>query len=209
MTKETVNFLLVLFSSGLMGVLISGFYYLAHSRAVYSSKMSVALIVFAVLTAMLLYVKFMAGSVAVISVAIILRFRNPIKDHRDIVFVLLAVLSGFCCATHMYPVLGVALVVLVVTLGIFRALGRTDRVLMVVRGDGEQSAFLLEAIEEYSNDQLKLLENNSADEVAELIYEVKRCENPYEKATAIRQELEIIKSISEIHIMYQDDDTAI
>lgn len=204
------NFLLIIVASGVMGIMISVFYNLTHSRAVYASKMTGALTMYALLSAMMLYLKFSVGGVAVIGVAIIIRFRMPIKDHRDMAYILWAVISGFCCATHMYGILGLASALMIVVMMIFNAVQKSDRVIMVVRGAGDKEDEIIEKVMELSGDKLVMRENNCVEDViTELIYEIKRYEKPFQVAQELKERMYRIAEISEVHIMYQDDDMAI
>lgn len=208
--NEFYNLLLVLASAGFMGIIISIIYNLTHSRAVYSSRMSVVLVVLAILSAMLLSVEITAGGAAIIGAAIIIRFRNPIKDHRDIIFILASIISGFCSATHMFMALGVETVILVILLIILNASQKSDRVLMIVKGVGSEEERIIESIMSVANGKLYMLENNSVEnEVTELIYEVKKCIDPFEKASQLKEIIYNLSSITEVHIMYQDSDMAI
>lgn len=208
--NDFLNFILVMISSGVMGILISCFYNLTHSRAVYSSRMTVLFVVLSITTAMLLVLKFNVGGVAVIGCAIIMRFRNPIKDHRDIVYVLLAIISGFSCATHMYPALGIAIIFLVIIMGIFNATQKSERVIMVVKGDGKSEEAIISNLMDINSYNFKMLVNNSVEEIGtELIYEISNCDNPYEVACDTKRQLYDLEDISEVHIMYQDDDMSI
>lgn len=206
--NDIFNFLLVIASASVMGIAISALYNLTHSRAVYASRMSVAFVVFSILSAMLLYLKFTVGGVAVIGATIIMRFRNPVKDHRDIVYILMAVISGFCCATHMYEVLGIAVAMVILVLVFTKSAQRSDRVVLVVKGDGHEEELIIDAVTELSEGKLRMLENNS-NGVTELIYEVSDREKPFDAALDIRKRLYNVPAIDAVHVMYQDDDMSI
>lgn len=208
--KEYLDFILVLSSAAVMGIMISIVYRLTHSRAVYASRTTVLIVVMAVLSAMLLCLKFTVGSAAVIGVAIIIRFRTPVKDHRDILYVLLSIVSGFACATHMYSALGAAIVALVMVLVVTKSNQKSERVLIVVKGDEESEEDIIESVQSLDGDNLTMLTNNSNSENGtELIYRVHHCDKPFNHAYDMKMDFFKLSGVTEVHIHFQDDDMSI
>ena len=206
------NMILVLVASGFMGLIIGIFYKYTHSRAIYASQMTHALIVYSILTAMMLYFRITVSTAVLIGALSIIRFRNPIKDHRDLIYILWAIINGFCCATHMFEILGISSVLIVVVLSIFNASKKYDRVLLVVKSDNTGDEKVIDLLNNVlDNDDFKMLENNSIEEnTTELIYEVRLKEEAFEYAEKIKNRIyDSISEISEVVVLYQEDDMAI
>lgn len=203
---------LVLVSAGFMGMLISFFYRYSHSRAVYASQMTYALIMYTILSSMLLYMRISFSAASVIGAAAIVRFRNPIKDHRDLTYILWAVIAGFCCATHMYEVLGVGSVLIVIVISLFKAIKQLDRVLIAVKGEGTKEEEIIAGISKLAGDnKLRMLENNSVtDSSTELIYEVHEKENAFAFAEKLKEMIYVsMPEVNAVTVVYQEDDMSI
>ena len=158
--NDLLNMILVVVASGFLGAMIGVFYKFTHSRAVYASRMMHALVIYAILTSMMLYLRISVSAASVIGAASIIRFRNPVKDHRDLVYILWAVVAGFCCATHKFEIIGVAGVIIVLILVAFKANKRDDRVLLAVKGDGQKEDEIIALVGELGeSSKLKMLEN--------------------------------------------------
>ncbi len=206
------NLVLVMSTAGIMGLLIGQVYKLAHSRAVYSSQMVQSLIVFSILTAMMLYLRITVSTAVLLGAVSIIRFRNPIKDHRDLAFILWTIVAGFCCATHMYGVLGAGSVLTILVLILFKSTKQYGRVQLAVKSStGNDEAIIKQLDDHQLSKNLKMIENNSVgDSSAELIYEVRGEEEPFKVAQSIKEMIYgNISDVTEVIVMYQEDDMAI
>ncbi|MCR5101650.1 MAG: DUF4956 domain-containing protein [Butyrivibrio sp.] len=206
------NMALVMGAAGFMGLLIGVVYKYSHSRAIYASQMIHSLVIYAVLTAMMLYLRITVSTAVLLGAVSILRFRNPIKDHRDLVYILWSVISGFCCATHMFSLLGVGSVLIVIMLMLFKATKQYDRVLLAVKSKDKDDESIIKQLDDlYLSNKLKMIENNSVGDISsELIYEVKETEGAFKTAENIKEKIyEHMPDVTEIIVMYQEDDTAI
>lgn len=209
--KETIDLILVLASAGFLGIVIGCVYKMAHSRAVMSSRMVMALIVYSMIPAMMLYEKFNVGGIAVISAVTIMRFRNPVKDHRDLTYILWAVVGGFSCATHQYFLLATASVVIILVLLGLDAMKNPERILLVVRGDAEAEEGIIETIQDQGENHLKMRYNNSVeDSYTELIYEIRNnCDDKLKFGQDLKNYLYRLGTVTEVNLLYQSDDMSI
>ena len=205
------NLALVMLSSGVMGLLVGIVYKLSHSRAVYASVMIPSLIVYSVLTAMMLYLRITVSTAVLLGAVSIIRFRNPIKDHRDLVFILWSVISGFCCATHMYLLLGVGSILVILVMTFLKANKQFERVQLAVKSNRDDESVIQCMDNLHLTEKLKMVENNSVGDIStELIYEVKDTTSSFETAQNIKEKIyEHIQGVTEVVVMYQEDDTAI
>ena len=208
---DIIDFLVVMGSAAFISFILSVLYLLSHSRAVISRKMAIALIVFSMIAAMMLYLKFTKAGFIVFGALTIMRIREPIKDHRDAAFVFLSVVTGFCCASHQFYLLGVGYILLILVLLITKSIRAFDRVILVVRGDGVLEEKIMENVQRRASGKLSLLYNNSVDDkYTELIYEISnKVTDKYDFGRRIRDMLFESNLANEINIVNQRDDMKI
>ena len=209
--KENIDLILVLASAGFLGIVIGIVYKMAHSRAVMASQMVQSLIVYSVIPAMMLYEKFNVGSIAVISAVTMMRFRNPIKDHRDLIYIFWSVVGGFACATHQYFLLGAGSVGIVLVLFGLDAIRNPERLLLVVRGAADAEESIIESIQYQGENHLKMRYNNSMENsYTELIYEIRNnCDDKLKFGEDLKNYLYRLDTVNEVNLLYQCDDMSI
>ncbi len=100
------SILLSLFMSFLLGQSIGWVYGRTHSGLSYSRSFAVSLVVLPTVVAVVLML--VATDIAIafgfLAVFAVVRFRNVLKDTRDTVFVLWAIVLGMACGISQYPV---------------------------------------------------------------------------------------------------------
>lgn len=209
--KDIIDLILVLTSAGFLGVIIGIVYKIAHSRAVAAKQMVMAFIIYSLIPAMMLYEKFNVGGIAVISAITMMRFRSPVKDHRDIIYILWAVIGGFACATHQYFLLGTGSIAIIIVLFCFDAIHNTERLLFVVRSDADVEEKVMEVIQYHGENHLKMRYNNSMEGAyTELIYEIRNnCDDKLKFGEELKDYLYRLGTVTEVNIFYQRDDMAI
>lgn len=209
--KENLDLLLVLASAGFLGIVIGIVYKMAHSRAVMAKQMVMSLIVYSIIPAMMLYEKFNVGGIAVISAVTMMRFRNPIKDHRDLIYIFWAVVGGFACATHQYFLLGAGSIGIVLVLLCSGAMRDSERLLLVVRGAAESEESIIESVQYQAENHLKMRYNNSVEDAyTELIYEIRNnCDDKLKFGEDIKNYLYRLGTVTEVNLLYQRDDMSI
>lgn len=205
------NLALVMTASGLMGILIGGVYRFTHSRAVYDTGMIQSLLIYSVLTAMMLYLRITVSTAVLLGAVSIIRFRNPVKDHRDLVFILWSVISGFCCATHMFALLGIGSTLVIVVMTVFKAAKQYGRVQLAVKSSLRDDESIMNQLEKLHISEIcRMIENNSGETSSELIYEVKEEKGAFEAAVKLKAKIyDLVPDVTEVVVLYQEDDTAI
>ena len=209
--NDVIDFILIMGVTAFASVILSILYMLSHSRAVVSRKMALSLIVFSMISAMMLYLKFNRAGLVAFGALTIMRIREPIKDHRDIVYVFLAVITGFCSASHQFYLLGIGYMALIIVLLATNSLKMYDRIILVVRGDGALEEETLQMLNERAAEKLLLKYNNSVDgKYTELIYEISdKVTNKYEYGRRMRKMLFDNCLANEVNIVNQRDDMKI
>jgi len=105
--------LLALLLAFVLGQVIAWVYYVTHSGLSYSRSYVQSLILISVVIAMVMTVigNNIITAVGLMGALAIVRFRNVIKDTRDIVFIFAALVIGMACGSHRYmtAILGTAI----------------------------------------------------------------------------------------------------
>lgn len=113
-TFDPVSVLLSLLLAFVLGQVIAWVYYFTHSGLSYSRSFVQALVLITVVVAMVMSV---IGSSIVIAVGLmgalaIIRFRNIIKDTRDIAFIFCSLVVGMAAGFHRYYIAIVGTIIL-------------------------------------------------------------------------------------------------
>lgn len=141
---ETVVFILVL--SCAIGQFIGWVYMWTHRGLSYSQTFVASLVVIPVIVAIMMVL--MAGSIVVafglLAVFAVVRFRNVLKDTRDTIFILWAIMQGLGVGTMRYSTsligaLGIATILLYLWLTAFGSRHRYDAVLSL-RWNGDPAS---------------------------------------------------------------------
>jgi hypothetical protein len=96
--------LLALLLAFVLGQVIAWVYYITHSGLSYSRSYVQSLILIAVVIAMVMTVigNNIITAVGLMGALAIVRFRNVVKDTRDIVFIFSSLVVGMACGSHRY-----------------------------------------------------------------------------------------------------------
>ncbi|MEN6336900.1 MAG: DUF4956 domain-containing protein [Phycisphaerales bacterium] len=96
--------LLALLLAFVLGQVIAWVYYITHSGLSYSRSYVQSLILISVVIAMVMTVigNNIITAVGLMGALAIVRFRNVIKDTRDIVFIFASLVIGMACGSHRY-----------------------------------------------------------------------------------------------------------
>jgi uncharacterized membrane protein YhiD involved in acid resistance len=109
--------LLSLLLAFVLGQVIAWVYYITHSGLSYSRSYVQSLILITVVVAMVMAVigNNIITAVGLMGALAIVRFRNVVKDTRDIVFIFSALVVGMACGSHRYltAILGTAVLSLI------------------------------------------------------------------------------------------------
>lgn len=209
--KDYMEMMVTLISAGFVGVLVGKVYKYTHSRAIYSVSMETALVIYAIITSLMLYLHFYIGGLAIVGTLTITRFRNPIKDYRDIIYIFWTVAGGFTIAAHQYILLAVGSGIIIVFMFALGAMKNYDRLLLVVKGKIDAENDIMENLAEEYGSFIKMKYNNSDESAGmELIYEIKgKVQDKVGMAKKIKASLYENPMIYEINVICQEDDIAI
>ena len=104
---SSVNLLEGIFAiiiSSLLNIILSKFYTLTNTNHSYSSSFaqSIVLVGITVTLIMIIIGSNIARAFALVGAMSIVRFRNPVKDSRDLVFIFSSIAIGMACGTQFY-----------------------------------------------------------------------------------------------------------
>ena len=191
-------------SAAVIGSIICVTYVISHSRAVYSRSFNMSLMMFTIISSLSMFI-LSQNIVLAIGALSIVRYRNVLKDHRDMLFLLWSVGAGICCGIEEYVVAGTgSLAVFIITI-IYGSLHDYDRHLLIIRGNGNLENFIMETINKNFKGEIKLKFNNSNDSCTEVIYEMSKSNSKEVDITCkkVKEELYKIEGIKNINIVKQ------
>lgn len=203
------NVLLNFVAATIIGLVIFLCYRLTHSRAVYSAKFNVSLLMMTVITTLVMSVigNNIALSLGMVGALSIVRFRTAIKDVRDTAYIFWCIAVGICCGVSEYFLVGVGSLVIFLVLLVLGAVHSDDVYLISVKADrnaeNEISMLMTNAFRGKANMRV----NNSNNSSCELIYEVTG--NMLKKKVNgqdIKEELYNIDSVSMVNIICQSEE---
>lgn len=207
--KEIAELILTLSACTFFGIVIFAVYMMSHSRAVKSVNMAASLVICTVISGMMLYFKFNIGIVSAIGAISFIRFREPVKDHRDLAYIFWGVVAGFLCTAHQYVALGAACMAIILAMYFAGAFAKNDRLLLVVKGSISDEQIIMEKLAEFAGDKLKLYCNNTDDHELELIYRVSSNTDGSAFGQDIKEFLYNIDGVNAVDLIYQKDDMSL
>lgn len=101
---SSAELVLALVTSAILNLFIAKTYIATHSGYSYSKSYVHALVFVGITVALIMVIigSNIARAFALVGAMSIVRFRNPVKDSRDLVFVFMAIAIGMACGTRFY-----------------------------------------------------------------------------------------------------------
>jgi uncharacterized membrane protein YhiD involved in acid resistance len=197
--------------AGILGGMIFAAYRSTHSGTIYSARFNVSLVMTALVTTTVMCVigNNISLSLGMVGALSIVRFRTAIKDPRDTIFIFWAVAVGVCCGVCDYLIALVGTVFIFLFLVLFGFVKDVNRILIVVRGDGEGLGEASKIIEEsFSGKVLRRVYTIDPSGKGEVIYEAS--EKLYKKVSKkngkLEEKLNEVKGVASVSIMCQEDE---
>lgn len=203
----------VLMSSIVIGSVVCITYRFSYSRAIYSKSFNMSLMMFTILSSISICIlsenlNLAIGAIGALSVV---RYRNAIKDHRDIIFILWAVIAGICSGLAEYMAAGIGSLVISIIIVLFGAMHNSERFLVVVRGMGNMENPIIEVFNKVFRGKAKLKVNNSTEKITELIFQLPELD--LKKRVSITQDIKkqlyAIDKIEAVNILSQTEDMGV
>lgn len=184
-------------------------YKITHSRAVYSAKFNVSLIMMTVITTLVMSVigNNIALSLGMVGALSIVRFRTAVKDARDTVYIFWCIAVGICCGVSEYLLVGIGSCIIFLALLILGAVHSDDVYLIIVRAASEKEGEIMDTMISFFNGKASLKVNNSTKDHCELIFEISGKQLAKRtKGNNITDRLYDIDTVSMVNIVCQNDE---
>ncbi len=196
-------------AAAIMGLVIFLTYYITHSRAVYSAKFNLSLLMISLITTLVMSVigNNIALSLGMVGALSIVRFRTAIKDVRDTAYIFWALAVGICCGVSEYFLVGAGSLVILAAFVALGALHADDAYLISVKADRKAEGEILALIQEVFENRATLKVNNSSVNSCEMIFQTTA--SALKKASAgrdIKEMLYQVDSVSMVNIMCQSEE---
>lgn len=203
------NVLLNFVAATIIGLVIFLCYRLTHSRAVYSAKFNVSLLMMTVITTLVMSVigNNIALSLGMVGALSIVRFRTAIKDVRDTAYIFWCIAVGICCGVSEYFLVGVGSLVIFLVLLLLGAVHSDDVYLISVKADRNAENDISMLMTNAFRGKANMRVNNSNSKSCELIYEVTgKMLKKKVNGQDIKEELYNIDSVSMVNIICQSEE---
>ncbi len=175
-----LGFFLVLLSSAALNSVIAKAYSMTHGGYSYSKHFLQALVLVGIIVSLIMVIigSDIARAFALVGAMSIVRFRTPVKDSRDLIFIFAAIADGMACGVQFFAMAAIITATLIVFVFIFYyfsfgELSDNGYVLRIqIRGDQRDN--LSEAISSLCKRAaiVSISRLSQADDVEDVIYEV-------------------------------------
>ncbi|HIF58732.1 MAG TPA: DUF4956 domain-containing protein [Rhodospirillales bacterium] len=127
-TVVAIDVMFSILMASFFNVILAKFYIITHGGYSYSRSFvhSIVLVGLTIALIMVIIGSNIARAFALVGAMSIVRFRNPVKDSRDLVFVFAAIAIGMACGTQFYQYAAIFLFVFCLLLVSFKYFGFGD-----------------------------------------------------------------------------------
>lgn len=127
-TLMAVDVVLSILMASVFNVILAKFYTVTHEGYSYSRSFVHSIVLVGVTIALIMVIigSNIARAFALVGAMSIVRFRNPVKDSRDLVFVFAAIAIGMACGTQFYLYAAIFLFIFCLLLISFKYFGFGD-----------------------------------------------------------------------------------
>ena len=179
-----IDVVMSILMASLFNFILAKFYIITHGGYSYSRSFVHSIVLVGVTIALIMVIigSNIARAFALVGAMSIVRFRNPVKDSRDLVFVFAAIAIGMACGTQFYQFGAIFLFIFCLLLICFKYFGFGDLAhlsyVVKIRLNNEKRALLNEILEKYATQfTILAVEKMHEDDVEEIIifeFELKR-----------------------------------
>jgi len=177
-SQDIFNIVFSLFVAIILGLVISQIYKLTHRGVNFEPTFMTSLIMITPIVAMVMF--FIRGnlvlSLGLVGSLAIIRFRTPIKDTRDMVYLFWAIAVGLGAGTFNWAVVvlsSLIILILVIILYIVKyGRGQSQDYILVVNGNGAVDQGHIKSIITQYADDVKIRSQNVNKEMWEIVYEL-------------------------------------
>lgn len=206
------NVIIAILSSVVLGSVICISYANSHSRAIYSKSFNMSLMMFTILSALSINIiaENLTLAIGALSALSIIRYRNAIKDHRDIIFIFWSIGAGLCCGLSEYAIAGVGSAAIFAFMVFLKVIYNNENLLVVVRGKADLEEDIIEIFNKDVRGKAKLKVNNSTSFTTELIFELpESLKNKKSICEGLKRHLYEINNIEAVNFVNQIEEVGV
>lgn len=195
-----------------IGFLIYISYYLSHRGTIYSRKFNASLVILTVLTGTVMTVigNNIALSLGMVGALSIVRFRTPVKDSRDTVYIFWTIIAGICCGVGDYIVVAVGSCVVFILLIVLGLIKSDNRMLLIIRGARNTESGVQATVFKLFNRKAIMRVRNTTEESVEFIYELtaKTLAKAEKNELNVSEAIYAVGNIEYVNIVMQNDEVS-
>jgi chromate transport protein ChrA len=177
-SQDVFNTLFSLILSIIIGIIISQVYKLTHQGVNFELSFMTSLVILAPIVTVVMF--FIQGnlilSLGLVGSLSIIRFRTPIKDTRDMVYLFWVIAVGLGAGTYNWGLVALASMAILVTIIVlyYVKYGRSQKsdYVLVIAGEGDYDHEKIMDIVQKNNFEMKLRSQNINRESWEVIFEL-------------------------------------
>jgi hypothetical protein len=205
--RDLFNMVFSLVLAIVIGIIISQLYKITHRGLSYELTFMATLVTLAPIVAIVML--FIRGdlvlSLGLIGSLSIVRFRTPVKDTRDMVFIFWIIAVGLGCGTYNWIVVIVSTIVITILIFVIHTIryGQTyniDYVLVIAGTGAQKTSEITEAVEKYAKD-IKVRSKEIEGEYWEIIFEIRFNKDSLKKTDSIIDELRAKENITKVSLL--------
>lgn len=194
----------------ILGMIIYISYKFSHSRAVYSAKFNISLVMLVLVCTMVMKVigNNLSLSLGMVGALSIVRFRTAIKDSRDTVYIFWCIVCGICCGVSEYVVAFIGSGIIFGFLIIFGCIKTNERFLLIIHGDNSIEEEVEKLMLVFFSGQSKIKVKNTSKTRTEYIYELTQemIDKSKNNDKTINDGLYAIEGVESVNLVCQNED---
>jgi hypothetical protein len=205
-SDDILNIIISLLVSILIGFIISQAYKVTHRGVSYETSFMTSLIILAPIVAivMLLIQGNLVLSLGLVGSLSIIRFRTPIKDTRDMVYLFWSIAVGLGAGTYHWGMITIAslIVLILIIILYFSKYGHSKNsdYILIISGYAKPDIKLINLIIEKYTHEAKIRSQSINQDSWEIVYELP-FSDPKQPIDELMEELNNIESITNISIL--------
>lgn len=206
-SRDLFDIVFSLLLSVVIAIIISQIYKYTHRGLSYELTFMATLVLLAPIVAVvMLYIRGdLVLSLGLIGSLSIIRFRTPIKDTRDMVFIFWIIAVGLGCGTYNWVVVLISTIIITVLMFIMHTIRygqsyKTDYVLVVSGTGNHRTGEINEIIKKYAK-EVKIRSKEIEDDYWETIFEVRFDKKALESTDDLLDELRSKKDINKVSLL--------
>lgn len=191
--------ILSLFISLAIGLFIYFVYKFTYSGVTFNRNFGATIIMTTLVTSIIMMIigSNLALSLGMVGALSIIRFRNAVKDSRDIAFIFWSVSSGLAAGAGIYSIAFLGTLFLGIFVIIFNILGFSSKTYLLIlkTEDGLDNEVLANVLDENTR-KYRMRMKNSSNSMSEIIYELQPIRGTEETMVGKISSIEHIKSVN-------------